>query len=383
MPTNVSFEFAKAKEKFENAVSLQEKMATLQEMQRTAPKHKGGEKLRKEISKKMSSLRREMEKGIEQRKKTASKSTLHVRKEGAGQVVLAGLPNTGKSTMLKAMTGIDVEVAPYPFTTKKPEVGMVEFKGAGIQLVEVPALVEGSGSGKASGAQILSIVRNADAVVLVLRGNSALRDFRTLVKEMRNAGIRLNEEKPKIEFKSGKFRGITIAGKRHLKMKPEEFEKFLKSMGIYKASVILKEPATRDKVAQVLDERIVYKKSFVIVNEFFGAGAKEEVEKIRKKTKVFSINEFSEREKENIKNEMFDVLDKVLVYTKKPGREADMSDPLVLKKGSKVGDVAKLLHKDFIKGLKYVKVWGSSKFPGQRVSKNYVLKNEDLIEIYS
>jgi small GTP-binding protein len=376
MPANVSFEFEIAKKKYDKARTPLEKLVALQEMQKTAPSHKGGENLRSDISRKIAQLKRDMEKQKEQAKKTGKGASLSVRKEGAGQIVLVGAANSGKSTLLKALTGAEVKVASYPFTTKKPEVGGLKFKGATIQMVEIPAIVEGSSEGKFQGMQLLSIVRNADAIVLVL---TSLEEFELLKKELKQANILLNESKPKISVKRSKFPGISIAGKKFLKVKNDEFVRFLKSLGYHNASVLLEESTTLAKVTQSLDERLVYMKCLALTRDI---SFKHSLQK-KFKGKVVHWHGLEEKEVNQLKKEMFLLLGKVLVYTKKPGREPDYNDPLVLDEGATVADVAKLLHKDFASKLKYVKVWGSAKFPGQRVAKSYKLKNEDLIEIYA
>ena len=375
MPVNAGYEYGQAVKKYEEARTDLEKLAGLQEMMATVPKHKGTENLRREISRKIAKLKAEMQKQKLQAKKGSKGPSINVKKEGIGQIVLTGMPNSGKSFVLKKLTNAEVEVSSYAFTTTKPAQGMLDFKGAKIQLVEVPALIEGSSKGKANGTQILSIIRNADAIILVLNSLNALQEFNAIKKELEAVDIKLNELKPQIEISPSKFPGISIAGKKFLKIPEEQFVGFLKSLGMFNVSVILKQPTTLKEVAQALDERIAYKKSFILLNNIS--------EKKNFSMKGFKVFEFSEQNEQKVKEEMFALLDKVLVYTKKPGEEAHYDEPLVLKKGDTVEDVAKKLHKDFAQNLKYVRVWGSSKFSGQRVSKNYELQNGDLIEIYA
>ena len=356
MPINAGYEYYKATEKYDKATTVREKLVALQEMRSAAPKHKGAENLRAEISLKIAKLKKEEEKQAKVASKKGKGATLNVKKEGAGQIVIIGLPNSGKSWLLKELTGVDVEIAPYQFTTKKPQMGMMNYKGAWAQLVEVPAIVEGSSQGRAQGTQLISVVRNSDAVVLLARNAEEEKIVR---RELEKSNIMLGRKRPKITIQtSTELRGLSISGKRYLKIPEKQLLEFLKSMGIHKASIILEEETTLEKVALALDQKVVYKNALV-------------------------MNAFEKFDKEKIKEKIFSLLEKVLVYTKKPGMDADLSVPMVMKKGSTVEDVARVLHKDFAKYLKYVRVWGSSKFAGQRVSKDYLLHDGDIIEISS
>ena len=375
MPVNAGYEYGNAVRKFEEARTDMEKLAALQEMSQTVPKHKGTENLRKEISRKIAKLKNDMDKQKIQAKKSGKGSSINIKKEGIGQIVLIGLPNSGKSFVLKKLTNVDVEVSDYAFTTTKPVQGMLDFKGAKIQLVECPAIIEGSSEGKANGTQILSIIRNADGIIIVLNSSNAEKEFLTIRKELEKVDIKLNDAKPKIEITPSKFSGISIDGKKFLKIPEEQLKGFLKSLGMFNVNVILRQNTTLKEVAQVMDERIAYRKALIIVNNIS--------EKKSFTLKPFKVFEFNEQNLQKITEELFALLDKVLVYTKKPGEEAVYDEPLVLDKGATVADVAKKLHKDFAQNLKYVRVWGSSKFSGQRVSKNYQLHNGDLIEIYA
>jgi len=352
MPANVTYEFEKARINFEQAASPEAKLAALLEMQRASPSHKGGENLRKDISQKIAAVKREMERKKLQDKKSGGKS-ISVPKEGIGQVVLVGMPNSGKSTLLKALAGVEVEIAPYEFTTTKPVVGAMDFHGAKVQLVEIPAIVEGSSCGKFNGLQLLAVIRNADAVVLVVRDKEKES---ILMEELAKAGILLNEKKPKVKIMAGSYKGISIAGKKFLKCREKELVQFLKGAGCINASVILNEPTDLKLVSRALNESLCYKNAI-------------------------SVNVFKGLEVKKVKRQVFEMLGKVLIYTKKPGREVDYTQPLAVPKGTSVGQAAKHLHKDF-SNMKYAKLWGSSKYQGQRVPKEYELKNFDILEIY-
>ncbi|MCR4335408.1 MAG: TGS domain-containing protein [archaeon] len=352
MTINASIEFDKAKDKYDAAETQSEKLAALQEMRSTAPTHKASEKLRAEISGKIAKLKKEMEKQKIQAKKSSGHS-INIKKEGDGQITILGLPNSGKSYLLKELTGVDVEIAPYPFTTSKPEVGMLDYKGAKIQLVEVPAIIKDASKGKANGTKLLSLARNSDATIITYANEE---EKEIVVKELKNSGIVVNRKKPEISIKHSQYKGITISGKQFLKMSLKEFSSVLKSLGIHSASVLLKEDTTLEKLSEVLDDTIEYRNCLFLKKGEY-------------------------HEKEKLKEDIFLLLEKIIIYTKRPGHDPDYKDPLVLKNGSTITEVAEVVHKDIAKHLKYARVWGSSKFEGQRVSKDYKLKTEDVVEI--
>ncbi len=379
MPSNADYEYAIAEKKYREAKTDLEKLAALQEMKSAAPKHKGAEKLRAEITKKIAAIKNKIEKQKNQVKSRGSGYSINVKKEGVGQIAVIGPPNTGKSSLINSITNAELTTGNYEFTTTKPEVATMDFQGAMVQLVEVPALIEGSSKGKANGTQLLSVIRNADAIVAVIEEEKAQQQLNLLLKETKEANIKLNEKKPLIQITQSKFPGIDITGKKFLKVEEKTLIDFLKNMSLQNCNVIINEKADLKKISEVLDNRIVYKKLLAITTK--GKGKKNELKDLNKK-EIKTIS-FKKENIQKIKKEIFSLLGKILVYTRKPGEKEDLNEPLVLAEGTTVKEVAKVLHRDFAQNLKYVKVWGSSSFPGQKVSKDFKLKNKDLIEIYS
>jgi len=161
MPTNVTYEYTAAENEFHKAQTTDQKLKSLKKMLAAVPKHKGTEKLQKEIKEKIRKLKFKKQKETKQKKGSFS---LTVKKEGAAQVVLVGTPNSGKSTLLNQLTGAKAEVADYPFTTTKPEIGMMDIDGVKIQIVEIPAIIENFEETE-MGPTYLSILRTADLMV--------------------------------------------------------------------------------------------------------------------------------------------------------------------------------------------------------------------------
>lgn len=159
MPANLTPQYMEAEKRFKQATSLEEKVAALEEMMATIPKHKGTEKLQAELKKKMSALRKE----TEQHKKSGRRDSYLVEREGARQLALVGAPNSGKSQLLRILTNATPEVADYPYTTRIPIPGMLLFENVRLQLVDLPPI-----SPEYTESWVPQIIRNADGALWIV-----------------------------------------------------------------------------------------------------------------------------------------------------------------------------------------------------------------------
>lgn len=327
MPANLTPQYIEAEQHFKEAKTIPEKLAALEEMLATIPKHKGTEKLQADIKRRISKLKNEQQ----TKKGPAREKGLFVEKEGAGQVVLVGTPNTGKSSLLSRLTNAIPEIADYPFTTRMPMPGMMEFENIKIQIVDMPPIDE-----QLTEPWVMNIIRNADAVLLVvdLSDDNALDSLDTLLKITSNSKIFFN------------------------------LKNFNSSASMSK----------------------IFKKTAITANKIDTAGAGERL-KIFKEFygDSFPVYEISCRESRNLeqlKRAIFELLDIIRIYTKMPGKAPDKTKPFIGKKNDTVLDVASMVHKDFAFKLKYARIWGSQKYPGQMVQKDYVLHDEDVVELH-
>lgn len=358
MPSNVSVEYCLAQKKYYAARTPEERLAALLEMKSSAPSHKGAENLRSDLNKRIAELRSEIERNKSRSAKRGTGSaSMYVRKEGIGQIVIVGLPNSGKSWLINRLVGKEIsEVTSYPFATKVPVPGMMFYDGALIQLVELPAIIEGSSEGKAQGKEVMGLIRNADAILFTINSEEQKE---VLINELKKAHIFVNKTKPPIAIKASSFVGIQISGKENLAFGVDQLEQYLKNSGFINSQVIVSGRINSlSEVAEAMNEKVCYKKA-IFVNP----------------------NSINEHSIVDLRDQLFLLLGKILVFTKKPGAVADLNAPLALEKNSTVFDLAKTLHKDFAKNLKFARVWGSTKFGGQRVGPEYVLKNKDVVEI--
>lgn len=324
MPANLPPQYFEAEKRYRCAKTPQERIKALEDMLSIMPKHKGTDRLRAELRTKIAKFYDEAQK----RPFIGRKGSLlyYIKKEGAGQVVLVGLPNVGKSQLVSAVTDASPEVADYPFTTQAPLPGMMNFENIQIQLVDVPAI-----TAPHVDSWLPNVLRNADLLLIVV---DLTRD-------------------PVIQMKA-------II---------ERLERF--RIGLF------------DKE---LEPGMVRKRALLLGNKSDSEGAGEGYKRLSSQYGgEFPLVCVSAREGGGLGElgeNLYKALELIRVYTKAPGGKADLTEPVVVKKGSTVEEIAESIHKDFRNSLKYAQVWGSGKFDGQRVKREYVLQEGDIIELH-
>jgi ribosome-interacting GTPase 1 len=326
MPANLPPAYRDAEARLRAARGTEEKIAALEEMLAVMPKHKGTDKLQADLRARIAKLRREPA-----RKGAARAHTHLVPREGAGQVVLAGPPNSGKSSLLAALTHAHPEIAAHPFTTREPAPGMMPFEDVAIQLVDLPPLAE-----ERVEPWVFDLVRRADLVWAVLEGTSSL-DGLDLVRKVL-AGRRL---------------GLAPAGAGTEPAAPA-------GMVLRPALLVLTgadRPGAAGDAAALAD----------LLDEPWP---------------ILSVSAVTGEGLEALRLRTFRALGVVRVYTKQPGKPADRSRPFTLKAGATVGDLALAIHKDLHEKLRYARVWGGAAFDGQTVQRDHALTDGDVVEIH-
>ena len=337
MPANLTPQYLAAEQRYKEAATTQDKVAALEEMMAVIPKHKGTEKMQADLRRRLAKLRSEAAK-----KHGASKAAAmySVPKEGAGQIILVGAPNVGKSSLLAKLTHATPEIGDYPFTTRLPQPGMMPFENILIQMVDMPPITP-----QFYEPWMGNLVRQADLVLLVvdLGSDELLEEVDEVVRILEDSRIRLCGKAP---------------------------------------------PAPTEEPASV-----TWRHALLIASKLDAANAHDNLQILREffagQFEILPVSASSGEGLEVLRRVLFERLDVIRVYTKAPGKKVDLdSPPYVLKHGSTVLDAARAVHRDFVHSLKFARVWSSErsrrsvKFDGQMVERTHQLEDCDILELH-
>jgi uncharacterized protein len=328
MPANLPPEYFEAEKRFKQAGTPSEKIAALEDLLATIPKHKGTDKLRADLRRRLSQLRKD----AVSRKKGGRVDAYVVQKEGAAQIALVGFPNSGKSSLLACLTNANPVIADYPLSTLTPLPGMMPYEDIQFQLVDLPPVGNEATDGWVSG-----ILRYADALLLVID----LTDDPDIQAEL------LIEQLNRWN--------IYPRAMRDLRKLPDKVP-----VGVFKRTLV------------------AANKSDLITDN---GGFRELEKKCEQLYRCIAVSALKKEHLEELKKALFDVSEVIRVYSKPPGKDPDLSTPFTIPSGSTILDLASFIHKDFLFHLKYARVWGSAKFDGQKVEKNHILRDRDIVEL--
>jgi len=390
MPANLP---AEAKQKYREASLArkpEEKIKKLQEFMSMFPKHKGTENLRAQVKRKISLLKREIEEK-KQKKAGASGPKIFVEKEGDAQIVVLGPANVGRSSLLSLLTNSKVAVSSYPYTTTEPTPGMFNYQDLQLQMVEAPALMEGSAEGGAWGLQTLTSARNADGLIFMVDlSQNPTEQFSLISRELEKAKILTRKPKARIEIEKkhmgAKLKFIVLG--RLIDCSVKDLTRLLKSYGIRDATVKIRGEATLDDVEEAIFEGTTYRPAIIIANKAEHPKAAERIEQLKKLVgddmKILAVSCITKVGLEKLGSEIFEMLDIIRVYTKDPSKRDASMRPFTIRKGSTVFDLAKRIHSDFYKQFSYAKVWSKRlRFSPQKVGGSFSLQDGDTVEIHT
>ncbi len=305
-----------------------------------------------------------------------------VRKSGDASVILLGFPSSGKSTLLNKLTGAESEVGAYAFTTLSVVPGVMEYKQAKIQILDVPGIVSGAASGKGRGKEVLAVIRNADLVLLVVDVTQP-GQYEAILKEVKETGVRLNKEKPQVWIKKTGFGGINIGKTVELDIDDDTMKKILRQFKINNADVLIRSKIDIDDFIDCIEGHKKYLPAITCVTKSDLATPRE-LKKIMKQVNAdLHISAHKNKNIKKLQDLIFNSLRFIRIYMKEPRKEADMEEPMIIRKGSTIGGVCRKLHKDFVKKFKFARIWGpSAKHPAQKVSLKHRLRDQDVLELH-
>ena len=305
-----------------------------------------------------------------------------VRKSGDATVLLLGFPSTGKSTILNKLTGAQSEVAAYEFTTISVIPGMMEYKQARIQILDVPGIVSGAASGRGRGKEVLAVIRNADLVIIIVDVNKP-EHYPAIMREVWESGIRLNKYKPEVYIKKTAKGGILVGKTVKIGLDNETIKNIMREFRINSAEVLIRSVIDADDFIDCIEGNKKYLPAIVCLSKCDLATAAQ-VDKVKKELNAdIAISAEKDLNLDGLKELILIKLDFIRIYMKEPHKEADMKLPLIMSRGSTIQDVCNKLHREFVDKFKFARVWGkSSKFPGQRLMLNHKLVDEDILEIH-
>lgn len=329
MPTNLPPQYFEAEKAYRQAKSPPEKIEALETMLAVMPKHKGTDHLKADLRARIAKLTQE----AQRQGGGATRTQLYeVRKEGAGQIALVGLPNVGKSALVDALTDASPKVADYPFTTQLPQPAMMPIENVYLQLVDLPPVVP-----DATPPWHRALIRRADLLLLVVDlSGDPLDEWATLLAELERMHI------------------APIAPGGDV---PEDAE------ATHRPALLVATKADQPNAAdllELLDLEVNGRLPIIAVSATDGSGLDE------------------------LRRRALAALDVIRVYTKPPGKPPDRAKPFVLKRGSTIEELADLIHHELREKLKYALLWGASgKFGGQRISRHHQLEDEDVVELFA
>ena len=327
MPANLPPHYFEAEKRYREAQSPEDKVAALEEMLTIMPKHKGTDKLRADIRRRISKV-----KAQPKQKKRASRweSDYSIDKEGAAQLAVIGPPNVGKSALVATLTNASPEVADFPHSSWKPTPGMAPYENIQFQLIDTPPISE-----EFIDPLMADLIRRTDILLVMLDLQAdpiqQYEDTLSILGEWRVflVGMPVPEDLTKVPFIK---KALIAANKMDEAENEEDFQVFLELSGLKLPCLGISTVTKRN-----LKERLL---------------------------------------------QIYDIAGIIRVYSKAPGKEPDLNSPFVLPKGSTLETLAAKIHKDFTNKLKYARMWGKDVFDGQMVQRNYVLQEGDTAEIH-
>lgn len=309
-----------------------------------------------------------------------------VKKTGDATVGIIGFPSVGKSTLLNRLTNAESKVGEYDFTTLEIIPGMMKYKGARIQTLDLPGLIAGAADGKGRGKEILSALRTVDLLLIVVDALDAKHQLNVIKQELYSIGVRCNQHKPDVKIKKKGEGGIRVFKTLNLPGLSDKTIRAIASEYVVNADIIIRDLVDEEQLIDVFLGNRVYISGIVVINKKDLVN-KKTIEQVKNQItsegwKTVTMSALKGEGVEQVKETIFSQLRLIRVYLRPQGGEPDYLQPMILRKGECVNSVCKRLHRDFEKRFRYAQICGSSvKYPGQKVGLDHMLNDEDVVTI--
>ncbi len=330
---------------------------------------------------KLAKLKREQEET--KSKSSGSSAGFDIKRTGDATVVLTGLPSVGKSTLLNILTGAKSTVGAFQFTTTTVVPGMMEHRGAKIQILDLPGIIKGASTGKGLGKRVLSVAKSADLVLIMLDVFQPYHE-EIIRTELANIGIRLDQKPPNIVIEKSSEGGISVSQQVPMtNMSVSLLKDILRVYGINNARVLIREDIDSEQLIDFISGNRTYVQSLTVMNkiDLLNHGFLNELQS-NLKSKIIPISADADININALKDKIYEKLDFIRIYMRPKGGETDYKEPLIVRNSSTVLEICNKLHRDMKKDFRYALVWGKSvKFGGQRVGLHHNLQDEDVLTI--
>ncbi len=305
-----------------------------------------------------------------------------VPKSGDATVAFVGFPNVGKSSILNVLTGAESEVGNFAFTTLRVVPGTLKYKGAQIQILDLPGIIENAALGSGRGREVLSMVRAANLIVLVT--DNQCKGMDRITEELRKAGIVVNRRKKNISMKRTNTGGIRVRKPKNVDMDEERIREMARQFKITNAEIYIRETANDDDLIDFFRGNVVFLPAVVAVNKMDMPHDEKLVESMNAYGKVIKVSATAKIGIESLKENIYQSLDLIRVYMRDRAGNIDFVRPLVLKTGATVREVCRKISREMMESFRYAMLTSnSSKINEMRVGMDYTLSDEDIVTIIS
>lgn len=362
-------------------MSNEKKIAELEEQIKNTPYNKATQAHIGKVKAQIAKLRQADEQ--RQAGTGASGGGYAVRRSGDGTVILLGFPSAGKSTLLNAITNAESEIGAYSFTTLTVIPGLLEHKGAQIQVLDVPGIVAGAASGKGRGKEVLATMRAADVCLILLDG-TRLNELDVIKKEVYDANIRLDQDPPDVKIVKKPKDGLSIGRTvRTPELTDEMIADILGTFRIFNADIVIRTRINADQFIDCVEANKKYMPSLLVINKQ-DLLSEQQKERIQKEFNPdLFISAATGHGTEELKDLIFNKLGFMRIWMKEPGKDADLEEPLIIRTGATIKDVARKIHRDFENKFKFARVTGpSAKFDNQKQGLTHKLLDNDIVELH-